>query len=151
MESLENGDEEAPLVVGDSRSQTPSSYWRDVHIVSFAFLFVFLAYGAAQNLETTVNAVSLISCDIEDWNYQNFHNCSAVPVIMVFELIFNPGRWSWDDIAWNIVCIFHVFLLVCIFGGSISGLKECAYSWDHWVLVFRSCKLDTIMVISDPC
>ncbi|GLT92512.1 hypothetical protein SLE2022_103460 [Rubroshorea leprosula] len=49
-------DEEAPLVADDVQSPTPKNNTRDVHILSSAFLLIFLAYGAAQNLETTVNA-----------------------------------------------------------------------------------------------
>ncbi|WOL20336.1 hypothetical protein Cni_G29141 [Canna indica] len=55
------GDEEVPLVaeVGSSSSSSEvcpqRNHARDVHILSLAFLFVFSAYGAAQNLETTVN------------------------------------------------------------------------------------------------
>ncbi|KAK6942931.1 Ion channel regulatory protein, UNC-93 [Dillenia turbinata] len=50
-------DEETPLVVNGSNQQTQAlkNHWRDVHILSSAFLLVFLAYGAAQNLESTVN------------------------------------------------------------------------------------------------
>lgn len=51
-------DEEAPLVTGEDRKVRPGkSYTRDVHILSISFLLIFLAYGAAQNLETTVNKV----------------------------------------------------------------------------------------------
>lgn len=58
IESMDTRDEEAPLVADISQSETPKTRTRDVHILSCAFLLVFLAYGAAQNLETTVNAVS---------------------------------------------------------------------------------------------
>ena len=58
IESMDTRDEETPLVVDISESETPKNRTRDVHILSGAFLLVFLAYGAAQNLETTVNAVS---------------------------------------------------------------------------------------------
>ncbi|KAK8563683.1 hypothetical protein V6N12_035824 [Hibiscus sabdariffa] len=57
IELMGNQEEEAPLVVADaSESETPKNPTRDVHILSCSFLLVFLAYGAAQNLETTVNA-----------------------------------------------------------------------------------------------
>ncbi|XP_039059443.1 UNC93-like protein 3 isoform X2 [Hibiscus syriacus] len=49
-------EEEAPLVADVSEIETPKNRTRDVHILSCAFLLVFLAYGAAQNLQTTVNA-----------------------------------------------------------------------------------------------
>ncbi|CAI9098189.1 OLC1v1034798C1 [Oldenlandia corymbosa var. corymbosa] len=54
--------EETPLVVDvDSRTQASPfapvnhNYKRDIHILSWAFLLIFLAYGAAQNLESTIN------------------------------------------------------------------------------------------------
>ncbi|XP_022767506.1 UNC93-like protein 3 [Durio zibethinus] len=56
IESMDGRDEETPLVVDTLGSETPKNRTRDVHILSCAFLLVFLAYGAAQNLETTVNA-----------------------------------------------------------------------------------------------
>ncbi|XP_077213037.1 UNC93-like protein 3 isoform X2 [Tasmannia lanceolata] len=52
MDSVDFQEAEVPaVVVGDP----PKNHWRDVHILSFAFLLIFLAYGAAQNLESTVN------------------------------------------------------------------------------------------------
>lgn len=53
-------DEEALLVSAsgeDRKLRGGKSYTRDVHILSISFLLIFLAYGAAQNLETTVNKV----------------------------------------------------------------------------------------------
>lgn len=47
-------DEESPLV-----TQIKSiNHGRDIHILSWAFLLIFLAYGAAQNLQSTINTVS---------------------------------------------------------------------------------------------
>jgi hypothetical protein len=54
-------EEEAPLVAsvhGASAVLVVRNHTRDLHILSLAFLFVFSAYGAAQNLESTVNKVS---------------------------------------------------------------------------------------------
>ncbi|XP_072975594.1 UNC93-like protein 3 [Typha angustifolia] len=55
-------EEVTPLVVevddevgSSSRVRRPRNHARDVHILSSAFLFMFSAYGAAQNLESTVN------------------------------------------------------------------------------------------------
>ncbi|XP_020680415.1 UNC93-like protein 3 [Dendrobium catenatum] len=59
MDPEDNGEEVAPLVVvvDDSSSEIrrPKNHARDAHILSFAFLFIFSAYGAAQNLQSTVN------------------------------------------------------------------------------------------------
>ncbi|KAK6140308.1 hypothetical protein DH2020_025945 [Rehmannia glutinosa] len=49
-------DEETPLVVEESPSQSQQlNHKRDVHILCWAFLLIFLAYGAVQNLESTIN------------------------------------------------------------------------------------------------
>lgn len=53
MNSADSREEEAGLGSGE----LPKNHARDVHILSCAFLFIFLAYGAAQNLESTVNTV----------------------------------------------------------------------------------------------
>lgn len=61
LEAMDSGDsrrEQSPLIVDNLEIRTPKDYTRDVHILSCAFLLIFLAYGAAQNLETTVNTVS---------------------------------------------------------------------------------------------
>ncbi|KAK4281384.1 hypothetical protein QN277_012886 [Acacia crassicarpa] len=57
MASVLPRDEESPLVaaVDNSPIQTPKNHTRDIHILSVAFLLIFLAYGAAQNLQSTVN------------------------------------------------------------------------------------------------
>lgn len=53
----------APLVAVDEELGSPSevkplkNHARDAHILSIAFLFIFSAYQAAQNLESTVNTV----------------------------------------------------------------------------------------------
>lgn len=54
MECVNLRDEEAPLIPGN----TIQNHTKDVHILSSAFLLIFLAYGAAQNLQSTVNTVS---------------------------------------------------------------------------------------------
>lgn len=62
---MDGGDEAAPLVVEEACSSSVArpvkNHARDVHILSLAFLFVFSAYGAAQNLESTVNTVMIFT------------------------------------------------------------------------------------------
>uniref|UniRef100_A0A1J3HTU3 UNC93-like protein 3 n=1 Tax=Noccaea caerulescens TaxID=107243 RepID=A0A1J3HTU3_NOCCA len=76
------GDEEAPLVSSeDQKLRAGKSYTRDVHILSISFLLIFLAYGAAQNLETTVNKdLGTISLGIL---YVSFMFCSMVASLVV--------------------------------------------------------------------
>ncbi|KAF8069340.1 hypothetical protein N665_1141s0001 [Sinapis alba] len=78
-------DEEAPflLVTGseDGKVRTGKSYTRDVHILSLSFLLIFLAFGAAQNLETTINKdLGTISLGIL---YVSFMFCSMVASLVV--------------------------------------------------------------------
>ncbi|KDP35602.1 hypothetical protein JCGZ_09040 [Jatropha curcas] len=54
-DSVDARDEEAPLVVDSLPIHKLKNHTKDIHILSFGFLLIFLAYGAAQNLETTVN------------------------------------------------------------------------------------------------
>lgn len=54
------GDEAAPLVVvvedgAPAEARLLKNHARDAHILSFSFFFIFCAYSAAQNLESTVN------------------------------------------------------------------------------------------------
>lgn len=53
MDYADSVHEESRLLVKNAPTHA-----RDVHVLSFAFLLIFLAYGAAQNLESTVNTVS---------------------------------------------------------------------------------------------
>ncbi|KAI6704785.1 hypothetical protein NL676_007747 [Syzygium grande] len=55
---------------GPGRSP-PRGHARDVHILSCGFLLIFSAYGATQNLESTVNTVSTES------------RCLAIPLVYV--------------------------------------------------------------------
>lgn len=51
-----SADEGLPLVDSSSSRKPLRNHSGDVHILSLAFLLVFSAYGAVQNLESTVNA-----------------------------------------------------------------------------------------------
>ncbi|KAL2934339.1 UNC93-like protein 3 [Bienertia sinuspersici] len=55
MGSSTSPEENLPLVELIASVNQPKSHSRDVHILSSAFLLVFSAYGAVQNLESTVN------------------------------------------------------------------------------------------------
>ncbi|XP_057778933.1 UNC93-like protein 3 [Salvia miltiorrhiza] len=48
-------DEESPLVA-EERPPQPLNHRRDVYLLCWAFLLIFLAYGAVQNLESTMNS-----------------------------------------------------------------------------------------------
>ncbi|KAI6688156.1 hypothetical protein NL676_024984 [Syzygium grande] len=58
-EEAEASDEEALLVVAEAPPAVspPRGHARDVHILSYGFLLIFSAYGAVQNLKSTVNTM----------------------------------------------------------------------------------------------
>lgn len=66
---MDSVDEEARLLVNNAPISAPVNYTRDVHVLSFAFLLIFLAYGAAQNLESTVNTVSFWFFSLFFWHF----------------------------------------------------------------------------------
>ncbi|KAL4188970.1 hypothetical protein AMTRI_Chr08g204700 [Amborella trichopoda] len=60
--SASSREQEEPLLLSIDQSheislQSPRNHAKDVHILSSYFLLIFLAYGATQNLESTVNTV----------------------------------------------------------------------------------------------
>lgn len=96
MDSLDSRDEEAPFVGGSSQNRIPKSHTRDVHILSSAFLLVFLAYGAAQNLESTVNSVSFffISLELSKLGIRNCTFISANFDVFIFDSKFFPVNFG---------------------------------------------------------
>lgn len=64
-------DEESPLVDPIQSQNQTFNHARDIHILSWAFLLIFLAYGAAQNLQSTINTVSLTVCDVSVYLVRN--------------------------------------------------------------------------------
>lgn len=60
MDSAASHDLEKPLIVDDLPVLKIKSHTRDVHILSCAFLLIFLAFGATQNLESTLITVSWV-------------------------------------------------------------------------------------------
>lgn len=66
---------------------------------------------------------------------------------MVLDMNFKSGRGSGYDFAWDIVLVFHVFLITGFCGGSETGVEDCFDSWDYWLLVVHSCEFEANMVI----
>ncbi|KAG0466479.1 hypothetical protein HPP92_018059 [Vanilla planifolia] len=90
MDSENRTEEESPLFVvheGSSlEARTPKSHARDAHIMSFAFLFIFSAYGAAQNLQSTVNTEQGLGTTSMGILYISFTLFSVVASIVVRKL-----------------------------------------------------------------
>lgn len=139
MESVDSRDEEAPLVADSLQVLTPKNYTRDVHILSCAFLLIFLAYGAAQNLETTVNTVEQLPLPPGPGRFPVFE--------LTIDFLFVAGGEFGNDFAWDIVHVVHVFLFSCFIGGSSVGFQERSDPWDYWVLVIRGCQFVPFVVL----
>lgn len=81
---MESHDDESPLIVDGLPTETPKqNYARDVHILSSAFLLIFLAYGAAQNLESTINTEEDLGTTSLGILYLSFTCCSLVASVVV--------------------------------------------------------------------
>ncbi|GAB2235654.1 hypothetical protein Drorol1_Dr00026086 [Drosera rotundifolia] len=81
---MDSVNEETPFVVPNSSSaKSPKGHARDVHILSAAFLLVFLAYGAVQNLESTLNSEDDLGTTSLGILYVSFTVCSmfSSPVV----------------------------------------------------------------------
>ena len=101
MASALPGDEETPLVGDISGLEgRKSHHTRDVHILSLAFLLVFLAFGAAQNLQSTLNTVSLsVSLSL----------CVLIlysVLLLVFEFDFRRMTWVPPHLG-SCICLSH--------------------------------------------
>ncbi|KAI6680482.1 hypothetical protein NL676_034363 [Syzygium grande] len=81
-EEAEASDEEAPLrAAGRRRGPPPRGHAHDVHILSCGFLLIFSAYGAAQNLESTVNTadnLGTISLGILHVSFTSFSSVASL-------------------------------------------------------------------------
>lgn len=110
-------DEETPLVTSDHSSpmQTPTNHTKDIHILSLAFLLIFLAFGAAQNLQSTVNTVS-IALLFPLYLYVLFQFCDS---FLGFEFMFCRSRtWGHFRLVYCILLSpFSVWLLLLWFVG----------------------------------
>lgn len=124
-------DEEAPLVIVDDdakkRSTANQNHTRDVHILSSAFLLVFLAYGAAQNLETTVNDagnLGTISLGILYLSF-TFFSVVASPVVRSLgsknALVLGTSGY-WLFIAANLVPSWYTMIPASLYMGFSASI-----------------------------
>ncbi|KAK2986137.1 hypothetical protein RJ640_014467 [Escallonia rubra] len=119
-------DEETPLVVEDSRTE-PVNHTRDVHILSWAFLLIFLAYGAAQNLESTINTegdLGTISLGILYSSF-TFFSLTASSVVRVIGsksalLLGTTGYWLF--IAANLKPIWSTMVPASLYLGFAASV-----------------------------
>ncbi|XP_048439641.1 UNC93-like protein 3 isoform X2 [Pyrus x bretschneideri] len=127
MDSAGFPDEETPLVADNSPIQSRRSYTRDVHILSCAFLLIFLAYGAAQNLETSVNTeddLGTISLGILYLSF-TFFSMVASPVVRALGsknalIIGTTGYWLF--IAANLLPSWYTMVPAALYLGFAASI-----------------------------
>uniref|UniRef100_A0A1D1Z9J3 UNC93-like protein 3 n=1 Tax=Anthurium amnicola TaxID=1678845 RepID=A0A1D1Z9J3_9ARAE len=128
--------EEAPFVVNVSapvEDGSPSGvsprrgHARDVHILSFAFLFIFSAYGAAQNLQSTVNTEHDLGTTSMGILYLSFTLFSLVapPMVRVLGsknalLLGTTGYWLF--IASNLKPSWYTLLPASLYLGYTASI-----------------------------
>lgn len=72
--------------VEELHSKTSSRHLRDLHILSFTFLLIFLAYSAAQNLESSLNSDEDLGTTSLGILYLSFTVCSFIATPFVRRL-----------------------------------------------------------------
>lgn len=126
---MDSVDEEARLLVNNAPISAPVNYTRDVHVLSFAFWLIFLAYGAAQNLESTVNTEEDLGTTSLGILYLSFTFFSLVAALVVRALgtknaliLGTTGYWLF--IAANLKPTWYFFLLILMvcFENTMKGV-----------------------------
>lgn len=142
-------DEAAPLVVDVSSCSSSSSdarparnHARDVHILSLAFLLIFSAYGAAQNLESSVNTVIPFVPGLPPFFFL-VSFCDLIEILL--GLIWLGGRFG-DNLVGDSVPVLHLLR-----GGGLScgegfGVKDGPRSRYQWLLAVHSLQFEALMV-----
>ncbi|KAL7169942.1 hypothetical protein ACSBR2_034902 [Camellia fascicularis] len=121
-------DEETPLVAEHSDSKTLNkSHSRDVHILSSAFLLIFLAYGAAQNLESTINTEEDLGTISLGILYSSFTVFSLVASLVVRFLglknaliLGTTGYWLF--IAANLIPTWYTMVPASLYLGFAASI-----------------------------
>ncbi|KAI5682300.1 hypothetical protein M9H77_03528 [Catharanthus roseus] len=116
-------DEEALLV----ESSIPLNHTRDVHILSWAFLLIFLAYGAAQNLESTINTDGNLGTTSLGILYLSFTFFSVIASLVVRKLgsknallLGTSGYWFF--IAANLIPTWYSMVPASLYLGFAASI-----------------------------
>ncbi|EPS67279.1 hypothetical protein M569_07495, partial [Genlisea aurea] len=131
-------EEESPLVAEEIPLQSPSppsNPRRDVHILCWAFLLVFLAYGAVQNLESTINTEGDLGTTSLGILYVSFAVFSVIASLVVKKLkpknalvLGTTGYWLF--IAANLKPTWYTMVPASVylgFAASIIWVGEGTY------------------------
>ncbi|KAL6998317.1 hypothetical protein U1Q18_008441 [Sarracenia purpurea var. burkii] len=149
-------DDEAPLIIKHSGAQTDAkNHTRDVHILSSSFLLIFLAYGAVQNLESTINTEENLGTISLGILYSSFMVFSFVASLVVRYLgsknsliLGTTGYWLF--IAANLKPTWYTMVPASLylgFSASIIWVAEGTYLTSTARSHARDCNLPEGTVI----
>ncbi|KAM3340944.1 UNC93-like protein 3 [Capsicum galapagoense] len=122
-------DEETPLVVENFKNENPIviNHERDVYIMSCAFLLIFLAYGAAQNLESTINTEGNLGTISLGILYLSFMFCSIFASLVVRKLgsknaliLGSTGYWLF--VAANLMPNWYTMVPASLYLGFAASI-----------------------------
>ncbi|KAM3325395.1 UNC93-like protein 3 [Capsicum chacoense] len=121
-------DEETPLVE-NFKNENPIviNHERDVYIMSCAFLLIFLAYGAAQNLESTINTEGNLGTISLGILYLSFMFCSIFASLVVRKLgsknaliLGSTGYWLF--VAANLMPNWYTMVPASLYLGFAASI-----------------------------
>ncbi|XP_060201842.1 UNC93-like protein 3 [Lycium barbarum] len=120
-------DEERPLVENSKNQEPIVNNERDVHILSCAFLLIFLAYGAAQNLESTINTEGNLGTTSLGILYLSFMVCSIFASLVVRKLgsknaliLGSTGYWLF--VAANLMPNWYTMVPASLYLGFAASI-----------------------------
>ncbi|XP_022865284.1 UNC93-like protein 3 isoform X1 [Olea europaea var. sylvestris] len=120
-------DEEISLVVESSSPSNTLNHKRDVHILCWAFILIFLAYNAVQNLESTINTEGDLGTISLGILYVSFAVFSVVASVVVRQLgtknalIFGSTGF-WLFIAANLMPTWYSMVPASLFLGFATSI-----------------------------
>ncbi|CAI9779036.1 unnamed protein product [Fraxinus pennsylvanica] len=120
-------EEETALVVESSSPTHTLNHKRDVHILCWAFLLIFLAYGAVQNLESTINTEGGLGTISLGILYVSFAVFSVIASLVVRKLgtknaliLGSTGYWLF--IAANLMPTWYTMVPTSLFLGFAASI-----------------------------
>ncbi|KAK4478577.1 hypothetical protein RD792_014063 [Penstemon davidsonii] len=120
-------DEETPLVDENPPRSQPLNHRRDLYILCWAFLLIFLAYGAVQNLQSTINTEGDLGTISLGILYLSFTFFSMVASLVVRKLgsknaliLGTTGYWLFT--AANLKASWYTMVPTSLFLGFAASI-----------------------------
>ncbi|KAM7263246.1 hypothetical protein ACFE04_000929 [Oxalis oulophora] len=119
-------DEEEALLIVDNKNNNNNNS-RDIHILSISFVLIFLSFGAAQNLETTLNTVENLGTTCLGILYLSFTIFSIVAGVVVRTIgskkalvLGTSGYWFF--VAANLIPSWYTMIPASIYIGFCASI-----------------------------